>query len=239
MHIVVTYLIINRLGRNMSRERIVYPTHPETLTVEHFYKMYPLVNHDLKIEQSNIHEKINRIKLMIYGLVGSTPSKLVNENDDPLEYMTDKLLSLLKDYKYLITELWWISHIEEYEACFNDLLEDIKNNKINEDTCKPVKPYVWFSGVYVESTYACDSEIESDNHIIDSLINELMMFVCADPSSCFNKDDKYVEGNSWDEVNSRINIILDDEEGIEYYWWHILNYEFIRDNFNEDSYNSY
>jgi len=223
----------------MSRERIVYPSHPETLTSEYFHDVYPLANKDLRIERNIIKEKINRIKLMIYGLVGSVPSKIVNENDEPLEYVTDKLIALLKDYEYLINELWYISHIEEYEQSFNELSEKIKNGETDEDTGRPVKPFLWFGGVYVESTYACESEIESDRRTLESLINELMMFVCADPSSCFNKDDKYIDSNSWDEVNSRVNIILDDEEGIEYYWWDILNYMFIKDNFNEESYNSY
>ena len=132
----------------MSRERIVYPKNPGELTWESYISEYPIHMSSPEPEQRRLKYEINDIKNKIFGLAGAVPKDICNENDDPFEYVTDKMKSLLSDYKFIVGRLWKLVTIERY----NEVLEDGKKNNLyettDEDTGKPWKPYIWFCGIY-------------------------------------------------------------------------------------------
>ena len=221
----------------MSRERIVYPKNPDELAWESYTNEYPIHLSSMEQEKRRLKDEINDNKNKIFGLVGAIPRDVCNENDDPFEYVTDKMKSLLSDYKFMVEKLWKLATIERY----NEVLEDGKENNLygttDEDTGKPWKPYIWFCGIYAENEYQCDTAIEENNGVINMFINKLMMFGTSTPDKCFT--DCREDETSFDSVFFNVREILDSEDGLEYYWWNNLDWKFVRDNFTEDSYNSY
>ena len=137
----------------MSSEIIIYPKNPYELTWESYISEYPIHMSNMESEECRLKDEINDIKNKIFGLVGAVPRDVCNENDDPFEYVTDKMKSLLSDYKFIVGRLWKLSMIER----FNEILEDGKKNNryetIDEDTGKPWRPYIWFCGMYADDEY--------------------------------------------------------------------------------------
>ena len=221
----------------MSKERIVYPKNPDEMTWESYISEYPIHMSSPESERQRLKDEINDIKNKIFGLVGAVPRDVCNENDDPFEYVTDKMKSLLSDYKFIVGRLWKLETIERY----NEILEDAKKNNLygttDEDTGKPWKPYIWFCGIYAENEYQCVIAIEDNDNVINMLINKLMMFCTSTPDKCFTNCEE--DETSFDNVFFNVRDILDSDDGLEYYWWNNLDWKFVKDNFTDDSYNSY
>lgn len=221
----------------MSRERIVYPKNPDELTWESYISEYPIHMSSTESERQRLNDEINDIKNKIFGLVGAVPKDICNENDDPFEYVTDKMKSLLSDYKFIVGRLWKLETIER----FNEVLEDAKKNNLygttDEDTGKPWKPYIWFCGICAENEYQCDIAIDDNDNVINMFINKLMMFCTSTPDKCFT--DCGEDETSFDNIFFNVRDILDSDDGLEYYWWNNLDWKFVKDNFTNDSYNSY
>ena len=221
----------------MSSEIIIYPKNLYELTWESYISEYPIHMSNMESEECRLKDEINDIKNKIFGLVGAVPRDVCNENDDPFEYVTDKMKSLLCDYKFIVGRLWKLSMIER----FDEILEDAKKNNryesIDEDTGKPWRPYIWFSGMYADDEYQCDNSIEENNDVINMLVNKLMMLSTSTPDKCFIDRDN--DETSFDNVFFNVREILDSEDGLEYYWWRNLDWEFVKNNFTEDSYCSY
>ena len=125
------------------------------------------------------------------------------------------------------------------ERC-NESIQEGEENKlfgtIDEDTNKEWKPYIWIGGMYADNEYTCDSNIAENKSVADMLIEKLIMYVTSTPSNCYENNDGET---SFDTVFFDVRSILDKEDGLECYWWQIFDWEFAKDNFNEDSYNSY
>lgn len=221
----------------MSSEIIIYPKNPYELTWESYISEYPIHMSNIESEECKLKDEINDIKNKIFGLVGAVPRDLCNENDDPFEYVTYKMKSLLSDYKFIVGRLWKLSMIER----FDEILEDGKKNNryetIDEDTGKPWRPYIWFCGMYAEDEYQCDSSIEENNDVINMLVNKLMMLSTSTPDKCFTDNEN--DETSFDIVFFNVREILDSEDGLEYHWWRNFDWQFVKDNFTEDSYSSY
>ena len=72
------------------------------------------------------------------------------------------------------------------------------------------------------------------------LVNKLMMLSTSTPDKCFtDRTDRENDETSFDNVFFNVREILDSEDGLEYYWWRNLDWEFVKNNFTEDSYCSY
>ena len=219
----------------MGRERYIYPNDPANWSWAAYLQEYPIHMNTIEEEKEKIENDIETIKLKIFGLVGATPRDICNENDDPFEFVTNKLNSLLKDYKFLIKRDWRLFMIERYAETIKEGEEDNLFGTIDEDTQRPWKPYIWISGMYAENEYTCTRNIEENESVLSMLINKLTMYVTGTPNSCYESDD---EATSFDSVFFDVRSILDKEDGLEYYWWQIFNWELARDNFNEESYNN-
>ena len=98
----------------MSSEIIIYPKNPYELTWESYISEYPIHMSNIESEECKLKDEINDIKNKIFGLVGAVPRDICNENDDPFEYVTDKIKSLLSDYKFIVGRLWKLSMIERF-----------------------------------------------------------------------------------------------------------------------------
>lgn len=220
----------------MGRERIVYPNVPSLWTWESYKCKYDIHNKTLTQEQETIKSNINDIKMKIFGLVGAAPKDICSENEDPFEAIMHKLNTLLTNYRRLVRKDWELFIIERYYDSIKEGEESNLIGTIDEDTNKPWKPYVWISGIYAENEYTCESEIKDSTNVLNMLIEKLTMYVTSTPNNCYENND---EETSFDTVFFDVRNILDKEDGLEYYWWEIFNWEFVRENFNEDSYNSY
>lgn len=220
----------------MGRERYIYPNTPSDWTWEAYMQEYPIHMNTISAEKIKIANDIDNIKIKIFGLVGATPRDICNENDDPFEYVTDKINMLISDYKFLVKREWKLFMIERYNESIQEGEEKKLFGTIDEDTNKEWKPYIWIGGMYADNEYACDSNIEENKSVADMLIEKLIMYVTSTPSNCYENND---EETSFDTVFFDVRSILDKEDGLEYYWWKIFDWEFAKDNFNENSYNSY
>ena len=220
----------------MARERIIYPNNPETLTWENYVSEYPICGtHSRCSEKQMLDDEINEIKNKIFGLVGATPKDICNENDDPFECIMDKLNILLNDYKFLVKRKWKLNLIEQYEEVFDEGVQKKLNGTIDKDTNKLWKPYVWICNASPENEIQCDIEIEDAQQMIDMFTRKLTMYVTATPSNCYSDNE---ECQSFDNVFFEVRDLLDSDDGFEHYWWDIFNWTFIKENFNEDSYNN-
>ena len=220
----------------MGRERIVYPNVPSLWTWESYKSKYDIHDKTLAQEHETIKSNINDIKMKIFGLVSATPKDICNENEDPFESIMHKLNMLLTNYRKLVRKDWELFIIERYYDSIKEGEESNLIGTIDEDTGKPWKPYIWICGIYAENEYTCESEIKDSTNVLNMLIEKLTMYVTSSPSNCYENTD---EETSFDTVFFDVRNILDKEDGLEYYWWEIFNWEFVRENFNEDSYNSY
>lgn len=220
----------------MSKERIVYPKNPDELMWESYIIEYPIHMSSIKLERQKLKDEINDIRNKIFGLIGAVPRDICNENDDPFEYIIDKMKSLLSNYKFIVEKLWKLEKIEE----FNEVLENGKKNNlygtINKDTGEPWRPYISFGGIYAENEYQCDREIEKNNNIIDMLVNKLMMFSTSTPDKCYTDCEEEL---SFDCVFDEVRDILASDSNLEHYWFNNLDRKFVKDNFANGSYNSY
>lgn len=221
----------------MSREVYIYPNHPEEFTWESYISEYPIHMSDISSERKKLKADIDNIKNKIFGLIGAIPRDVCNENDDPFEYVTDKMKSLIDDYKFIVGRLWKLFIIERYNESIEEGDKEKLWNTIDPDTKKPWKPYIWLAGISVSNEYQCESSIEENECTVNMLINKLMMYAASTPDRCFSDDDE--NGSSFDQTFFDVREILNDEDGIEYFWRQIFNLNFILDNFNEDFYNNY
>ena len=221
----------------MGRERVIYPNHPEQLTWDGYKQEFPICKQDSFSERKYIDECISNLKLKLFGLIGATPKDITNDNDDPLDYITSKFINIIDDLKFLTKKRWYMNMIDEYHNSIIEGEEDNLVGTIDEDTGKEWKPCIDIVGMYVESQYSCDCEIENNNKVAEMLIQELMSYATATPTNVFNNN---VDDNtSFHDVFFRTREILNDYEGLMSCWAEIYNYEFARDNWNEESHNSY
>ena len=91
--------------------------------------------------------------------------------------------------------------------------------------------------MHAEDEYQCDSSIEENNDVINMLVNKLMMLSTSTPDKCFTDNEN--DETSFDNVFFNVREILDSDDGLEYHWWRNLDWEFVKNNFTEDSYCSY
>ena len=223
----------------MSRERVIYPNHPEQWTWDGYKQEFPICKQDSFSERKYINERINNLKLKLFGLIGATPKDITNDNDDPLDYITSKFTTIINDLKFLTKKRWYMSMIDEYHNSIIEGEEDNLVGTIDEDTGKEWKPCIDIVGMCVDSQYSCDCEIENNNKIAEMLIQELMSYATSTPTNVFNNNNNEDDDTSFHDVFFRTREILNDYEGLMSYWTEVYNYEFARDNWNEESYNSY
>ncbi len=220
----------------MGRERIIFPVNPIDFTWDGYVMKYPINSGSIEKELSRINDEISKIKLKIFTLVGATPRDICNENDDPLDYITNVFTQLIADYKFFINKQWLLYKINQYTEDIEYGKEHNLNDTIDEDTQQKWKPSLFIPGVYVESIYECEEEIQTNNKIINNLTNELMTYVGASPDNRIKNEDN---DSPFDSLFFRAKAILDEDDGLEYYWHKNNDWQLILDSFNNGSYNSY
>lgn len=222
----------------MSRERLIFPNKPEELCWEGYKKLFPISASSAEIEKINIKHNIEAIKLKIYAMVAATPKDVCNENDDPIDYVVNKFIHLINDYKFNVEKQHQLFLIDTYQESKENGPDDAGRGTQDPDVQKEWEPYVWFSSMCPSTEYECEHEIREYENTANFLMHELMMYVAATPTNVYEQKDKY-SNESFDEVRFRVREILDEEDGIEYEWWHALSWKFAKDNFNDKSYNSF
>lgn len=216
----------------MGRQRIIYPINPIEYTWDNYKDKYPIHCENINDERQKLNNEINNIKNKIFALVGSTPRDICNENDDPLEYIVETFENIIKDYKFITYKLWLLYIIENYEK---DIKYGEKNNLLNtidKDTNEKWRPSITLYGIYAYDIYDCDEEINTNIRLSEMLKNELMMYVSSTP--------KVTDDNA-DFENTFFNVrqLLDEDDGLEYYWFKEFDWALTKNNFDNGSYNSY
>ena len=70
----------------------------------------------------------------------------------------------------------------------------------------------------------------------EQLTNELMTYVGASPDNRIKNED---DDSPFDSLFFRAKAILDEDDGLEYYWHKNNDWQLVLDSFNNGSYNSY
>lgn len=220
----------------MSRERIIYPNEPEKWTWEEYCKEFVIHRNNIDDEIETCRTELSNIKYMMYGIIGSTPRDIVNENDDPIECIYSKMMKLINDLKFWVKRCWKLSIIKQYEECIDQGRTDQLYGTIDEDTNKKWQPYIYLCGYYADNEYTCEEEIHNNENVVDMMIEKLMMYAMSTPKQYKNDNCE----NEFENLFFDVREILDDEyDNIDKYIWTIYDWQFIMNNFNEDSYNSY
>lgn len=219
----------------MASERIIYPNNPEKLSWEAYITEYPIHATSINLEYERLNNEIRELKNKMFAIVGATPRDICNENDDPFECVTNKMTLLLNDYKFLVKRKWRLSIIERYTEIIEDGHKDKLYGTIDKDTNRQWKPYIWFTSCSPQSIYDCNNEIEEANRMIDYFTEKLMMFACATPKNCYEDEE---DSNSFDCLFFEAREILNENDGIEQYWNELFVWEFVKENFNDESYNA-